>query len=454
MYAILDIESTGGKYNEEGITEIAIYKFDGHEVVDQFISLVNPERKIQSFVVGLTGINNDMLRHAPKFYEVAKRIVEITEGCILVAHNAKFDYRMLRLEFDRLGYAYERKTLCTVKLSKKLLPGFDSYSLGKLVKNLGIPITDRHRASGDALATVKLFKMLLDKDTDKSIISSNLKLNSISSVDQKLIKLIDQLPNAVGIYYFADHEGTIIYVGKSKDIKKRANQHFTSEAPKSKEIQNQVASVDFEKTGNELLALLKENQAIKRLKPKFNTALKKDLFTHGLYVFEDHKGYKNLCVSKLNPKESYITSFTNFQQGKAFMERMIETYQLCQRLTGLHKTKGACFNYTIKKCEGACLQKESTTSYNARVDELIQFYDYRSKNMILQDRGRHPGEKSVVLIENGELAGAGYAELNFQIDSISILKNIISPMPNDRDAQHIIQSYLRKKQKYLKIHMF
>lgn len=454
MYAILDIESTGGKYNEEGITEIAIYKFDGHEVVDQFISLVNPERKIQSFVVGLTGINNDMLRHAPKFYEVAKRIVEITEGCILVAHNAKFDYRMLRLEFDRLGYAYERKTLCTVKLSKKLLPGFDSYSLGKLVKNLGIPITDRHRASGDALATVKLFKMLLDKDTDKSIISSNLKLNSISSVDQKLIKLIDQLPNAVGIYYFADHEGTIIYVGKSKDIKKRANQHFTSEAPKSKEIQNQVASVDFEKTGNELLALLKENQAIKRLKPKFNTALKKDLFTHGLYVFEDHKGYKNLCVSKLNPNENYITSFTNFQQGKAFMERMIETYQLCQRLTGLHKTKGACFNYTIKKCEGACLQKESTTSYNARVDELIQFYDYRSKNMILQDRGRHPGEKSVVLIENGELAGAGYAELNFQIDSISILKNIISPMPNDRDAQHIIEGYLRKKQKSLKIHMF
>jgi DNA polymerase-3 subunit epsilon len=451
LYAILDIESTGGKYNEEGITEIAIYKFDGHVVVDQFISLVNPERKIQSFVVGLTGINNDMLRHAPKFYEVAKRIVEITEGCILVAHNAKFDYRMLRLEFDRLGYAYERKTLCTVKLSKKLLPGFDSYSLGKLVKNLGIPITDRHRASGDALATVKLFKMLLDKDTDKSIISSNLKLNSISSVDQKLIKLIDQLPNAVGIYYFADHEGTIIYVGKSKDIKKRANQHFTSEAPKSKEIQNQVASVDFEKTGNELLALLKENQAIKRLKPKFNTALKKDLFTHGLYVFEDHKGYKNLCVSKLNPNENYITSFTNFQQGKAFMERMIETYQLCQRLTGLHKTKGACFNYTIKKCDGACLQKESITSYNARVDELIQFYDYRSKNMILQDRGRHPGEKSVVLIENGELAGAGYAELNFQIDSISILKNIISPMPNDRDAQHIIQSYLRKKQKTLKI---
>ncbi|MBZ9627525.1 GIY-YIG nuclease family protein [Psychroflexus sp. CAK57W] len=454
MYAILDIESTGGKYNEEGITEIAIYKFDGHQVVDQFISLVNPERKIQSFVVGLTGINNEMLHQAPKFYEVAKRIIEITEGCIIVAHNAKFDYRMLRLEFDRLGYSYERESLCTVKLSKKLLPGFDSYSLGKLVKKLGIPITDRHRANGDALATVKLFKLLLEKDTDKEIISSNLKLNSISSVDQKLIRLIDQLPNAVGVYYFSDGEGEIIYIGKSKDIKKRANQHFTSDAPKSREIQKHVASIDFEKTGNELLALLKENQSIKKLKPKFNSALKKSLFTHGLYAFEDENGYINLSVSKLKPSEKYITSFTNYQQGKAFMERAVETYELCQKLTGLHKTKGACFNYTIKQCHGACVNEESKESYNERVKQLIDFYDYQNKNMIIQDRGRHAAEKSVVLIENGELAGTGYTELNFQVENMSILKNIINPMQNDRDAQHIIQSYLRKRNHHLKIHKF
>ena len=451
MYAILDIESTGGKYNEEGITEIAIYKFDGHEIVDQFISLINPERKIQSFVVGLTGINNEMLHYAPKFYEVAKRIVEITEGCIMVAHNAKFDYRMLRLEFDRLGYDFERKSLCTVKLSKKLLPGFESYSLGKLVKDLGIPITDRHRASGDAMATVKLFKLLLEKDVDKEIISSNLKLNSISSVDKKLIRLIDQLPNTVGVYYFSDAEGDIIYVGKSKDIKKRANQHFTSDAPKSKEIQKNVSSIDFEKTGNELLALLKENQSIKKLKPRYNGALKKDLFTHGLYAFEDHNGYLNLSVSKINPKQDYITSFTNYQQGKAFMERAVENYNLCQKLTGLHKTSGACFNYTIKECQGACIQQEPAESYNKKVNQLINFYDYQNKNMIIQDRGRHPGEKSVVLIENGKLAGVGYTELNFQIENISILKNIINPMENDRDAQHIIQSYLRKTRKSVKV---
>ncbi|HER41267.1 MAG TPA: 3'-5' exonuclease, partial [Salinimicrobium catena] len=175
MYSILDIETTGGKYNEEGITEIAVYKFDGHKVVDQFISLVNPEIPIQPFVVGLTGINNEMLRNAPKFYEVAKRIVEITEGTIIVAHNAKFDYRILRTEFKRLGFEFERESLCTVELSKKLIPGQNSYSLGKLVRALGIPLSDRHRANGDAQATVKLFKMLLAKDTGKEILKSSVR---------------------------------------------------------------------------------------------------------------------------------------------------------------------------------------------------------------------------------------------------------------------------------------
>ena len=188
MFAILDIESTGGKYNEEGITEIAIYKFDGEKVVDQFISLINPERKIQSFVVGLTGINNEMLRNAPKFYEVAKRIVEITENCVLVAHNAKFDYRILRTEFSRLGFEFERKSICTVDLSQKLVPDLPSYSLGKLVKNLGIPITNRHRASGDALATVELFKLLLQKDTSKTVISESISIKPKKRKDQKLIR--------------------------------------------------------------------------------------------------------------------------------------------------------------------------------------------------------------------------------------------------------------------------
>ena len=240
MYAILDIETTGGKYNEEGITEIAVYKFDGHKVVDQFISLINPEIPIQPFVVGLTGINNEMLRHAPKFYEVAKRIVEITDGAILVAHNAKFDYRILRTEFRRLGFEYERQSLCTVELSKKLIPGLPSYSLGKLVRSLGIPLSDRHRASGDAQATVKLFKMLLAKDSEKEILKNSVRHAPKLQMDDKLLRLLEELPSITGVYYLHNSEGDIIYIGKSKNIKKRVNQHFTSENRKSLEIQKEV----------------------------------------------------------------------------------------------------------------------------------------------------------------------------------------------------------------------
>ena len=130
MYAILDIETTGGKFNEEGITEIAIYKFNGHTTIDQFVSLVNPEKPIQEFVVKLTGINNKMLRNAPKFFEVAKRIVEITKDVTLVAHNAEFDARILKTEFDRLGFDYQRNSICTVELSRKLIPDENSYRLG------------------------------------------------------------------------------------------------------------------------------------------------------------------------------------------------------------------------------------------------------------------------------------------------------------------------------------
>ena len=205
MYAILDIETTGGKYNEEGITEIAIYRFDGHEIVDQFSSLVNPERSIQPFVVNLTGINNQMLRSAPKFYEVAKRIIEITEDCILVAHNAKFDNRILTTEFDRLGYKYEKNTLCTVELSKKLIPDLPSYSLGKLVKSLGIPLTDRHRAQGDARATVTLFKMLLNKDTSKNIIEAAVRKNPKRQLEPKLLDLIAEAPTETGVYLSLIH---------------------------------------------------------------------------------------------------------------------------------------------------------------------------------------------------------------------------------------------------------
>ncbi|MBU2930032.1 exonuclease domain-containing protein [Winogradskyella psychrotolerans] len=450
MYAILDIETTGGKYNEEGITEIAIYQFDGHKVTDQFISLVNPERDIQPFVVNLTGINSKMLKNAPKFYEVAKRIVEITEDCIIVAHNSSFDYRILKTEFKRLGFPFKRKTLCTVELSQQLIPDMPSYSLGKLTRSLGIPMSERHRANGDAMATVKLFKLLLNKDLDKVIVKDAIKVEQKSKIAPNLKDIIEQLPADTGVYYIHNANGEIIYIGKSKNIRKRIIQHFTGTNSKSKKIQKLVSTVTYEKTGSELAALLKESAEIKANKPIFNRALRRTIFTHALYSVVDKNGYINLFIDKSSREETPITTFNTRGSGKQFMFKAVDTYNLCQKLTNLYATKTSCFKYDVKECLGACINEEPATSYNERVNALIEKFSYANKDMLIIDKGRTIEEKSVFLIENGVFKGMGFFDLNHQINNRAILKSLITPMENNRDTKHIIQSYMRRN-KRLKI---
>ena len=444
MYAILDIETTGGQFNEEGITEIAIYKYDGYEIIDQFISLINPEKPIQPFVVKLTGINNAMLRSAPKFYEVAKRIIEITDDCILVAHNTSFDYRILRTEFNRLGYDFVKPTLCTVELSKKLIPEQPSYSLGKLVRALGIPMSDRHRASGDALATVKLFQLLLAKDTEKEILIGLIKAEIKSGLSPKLLDIVENLPNKTGIYYIHNEKGDLIYIGKSKNIKKRVNQHFTGKNNKSKKIQAQVFTVTYEETGSELVALLKESEEIKINKPIYNRAQRKSIFQWALYEVLDDNGYLNLKLQKADGRKKEITSYTSLQEGKNSLFRITEKYNLCQKLNGLYETQNGCFQHKINECNGACLGKEAPEEYNLRVEEFLNEMSFNNQNKIIVDRGRKINERSAVLIENGIYKGYCFFDLNYQITNMEVFKNILIPMQNNRDTRSIIQGYLRK----------
>jgi len=385
-----------------------------------------------------------MLKNAPKFYEVAKRIVEITEDCIVVAHNAEFDYRILKTEFKRLGFPFKRETLCTVELSQKLMPEMESYSLGKLTRALGIPVSDRHRANGDAMATVKLFKLLLNKDNSKQIITDNVKAHVTSKMSENHLQIVEGLPAITGVYYMHDEHGQIIFIGKSKNIKHRVNQHLTNTNSKSKKLQLLLRSVTYEATGSELVAVLKESEEIKRNRPKFNHALKQKRFSHGLFSLRDDNGYLNLKFEKIIPQKNYITTFGNLQSAKSFMTKMIETYTLCPHLTGFSKSKGKCFNYEVKKCNGACIKEEVAEEYNKRAQEFIDKNSYNDRNMAIVDQGRDIDERSVIYIKDGEFKGLGFTDLNYQINNAAILESIISPMENNRDTQHIIQSYLRK----------
>ena len=445
MYAVLDIETTGGKYNEEGITEIAIYKFDGHQIVDQFISLINPEREIQAFVVNLTGINNNMLRSAPKFYEVAKRIVEITEDCIIVAHNALFDYRVLRTEFTRLGFEFHRETLCTVELSQKLIPGKESYSLGKLVRSLGIPVSDRHRANGDALATLELFKLLLSKDLEKQIITNAVKTDLLQKIPSKLLDIINSLPTSTGVYYLHKEDGDIVYIGRSKNIQRSVNHHFTSEKQKSKKIRKIVAAITYEETGSELIAQLKEDQEIKHNKPSLNRSRKRISFHLALDAFTDNDGFIHLNIKKVKAAKNPLITFSNIYDARKTLFRMAKEFNLCLKFLGLSDLEEACSTYNDNDCDGACLKAETAETYNQKVHDAVGQYSYTNKNMIIVDKGRTVDERSAILIENGIFKGVSFYNLNYQINNIDILKNKITPMQDNRDIKHLIELYLRKK---------
>uniref|UniRef100_UPI0037533BF0 exonuclease domain-containing protein n=1 Tax=Flavobacterium sp. TaxID=239 RepID=UPI0037533BF0 len=377
----------------------------------------------------------------------------ITDGCILVAHNTSFDYRILRTEFRRLGYDFNAKNLCTVELSKILLPEQPSHSLGKLVRALGIPMSDRHRASGDALATVKLFKILLEKDIEKVIVKELIKSEVEKGIAPKFRDIIDGLPSKTGVYYIHNEKGNLIYIGKSKNIKKRINQHFTGTNNKSKKIQAEMFTVTYDETGSELIALLKESEEIKVNKPIYNRAQRKSIFQWALYEAIDEKGYINLKLQKADGRKKEITAFTTLQEGKNALFRITEKYNLCQKLNGLFETQNSCFQYKIKECNGACIGKESPEEYNERVTDFINEMAFENNNMIIIDRGRKVDERSAVLIENGIYKGYCFYDLNYQITNIDILKNILIPMQNNRDTRTIIQGHLRKN-KVMKIVKF
>ena len=269
MYAIVDIETTGGKFNKESITELAIIRFSDNRILDQFSTLINPLKEIQPFVQKLTGINSNMVKNAPKFYEVAKRVIEITEGCVLVAHNSNFDYRILKIEFERLGYEFKLKTICTVALSKKIFPNLESYKLSRITKSLGIPMGKSHRAMNDAQATLRLFKILLSKDKNKIITKSMIK--NINSINEKYIKLIDSLPEEIGVLYLYDKKGIIFFISSSENIKRSLINYVIGEKEIDIKIRKKINNVSYDKTGNKLVSIIKEYNDVITLKPKFNT---------------------------------------------------------------------------------------------------------------------------------------------------------------------------------------
>ncbi len=447
MYAIIDIETTGGSARLERITEIAVIIHDGTEVIDEYSTLINPERSIPYFITSLTGITNEMVEDAPRFFEVARKIVEITEGKVFVAHNARFDYSFLRQEFAMLGYNFSRPLLDTVSLSRKLLPGHKSYGLGNLCKDLDIEITGRHRAMGDAMATVKLFEMLIERDSvlfpgSKGLIKNRkaAKLNPALDLNK-----VGDLPEEPGVYYFYNEAGDLIYVGKSRNLFQRVNTHLSNNGnARAMEMRDMIADLSWERTGSELIALLLESFEIKANKPVFNRAQRRTGFHWGIYSFNDDKGYIRFEYRNVRDDEVPLSLFTSRVRVRAKIEQLIETYGLCQKLCGMYETDGPCFHRQVSLCKGACCGEESPAEYNERAMKALDEFIFTGRNFFIIDRGRDDTERSAVKIVNGKYAGYGFFNINEIGFGLTAIHDCITNARDNRDIQIIIKGYLKR----------
>lgn len=450
-YAIVDIETTGGAIRRDKIIEIAIAVYDGSTLVDEFQSLINPGRSISKHITMLTGITNEMLVGKPQFFEVARRVVEITQDCIFVAHNVRFDYTFIKKAFERLGYVYTRKQLCTVRMSRMIYPELRRHGLDALCKFHNITVTDRHRAMADVQATALIFQIMLSRQQSGEAINDIVNYGIKASRLPVAITLeqLHALPEECGVYYLHNENGDVIYVGKSINIKKRIMQHFADNTAKANKLQQRVHDITFELTGSELVALLLEEQEIKRLQPEVNRQLRRKLFPYALYYFRDEDGYLHVRAEKIKKSTpegySIIKAYPKLAYARGHLEAMIEEFELCQHRCGDKTGYGTCFNYRISKCYGACIGEEEVETYNERVLEAITYLQKTVKDsFFIIDQGREAEEKSVVMVEGGEVTGYGFVSEGTMISTAEALKEVVDPIIASRDAQRIVHWYLRE----------
>ena len=451
-YAIVDIETTGGLSKRDKITEIGIVISDGEVILDQYSSLVNPQRSIPGNITNITGITNDMVSDAPKFFEIAKDVIEILEGCIFVAHNVRFDYSFIQEEFRQLGFTFTKRQLCTVVMTRQAFPGIKSYSLGNLIKYFNIDVLDRHRALDDALATTDVFHRILEKSETKDATTMMIKMSlKNTKLPPKIsIEQLDNLPETCGVYYFLNDDKDIVYVGKSKNIQKRVISHFGKPTKKSEKMMYRVSDISFEETGSELVALLKEAVEIKDLQPEINRAQKKIRFPFSIYKEADKDGYiklkaGNVTTDKLKDYE-FFGSYEKLASAKSKIKMLSSNYGLCQKINQVEKGTGPCFNYSIEKCTGVCVGSEFPQTYNARVLEaLLELRNDFDDSFFVIDRGRTSEERSVILVEEGEYKGFGYIDQSDQYRGSEELKEAIDYIEiHPKESETIIKQYIWK----------
>lgn len=445
MYAIVDIETTGAYSGFHRITEVAVVHHDGTGITAIHKTLVNPGRDIPPHISALTGITTQMVVNAPTFSEVADDILSWLDGRIFIAHNAQFDYGFLRQHFRDVGIDWSSRRLCTVRMSRKIVPGLRSYSLGRLAAYFGVGIADRHRAAGDAEATAKIFGILLQRDVTDEIGKMLRRSSREQTLPPNLGRdQIDRLPEAPGVYYFHNANGEVIYVGKAINIRRRIEGHFSGSAPEwnRSNIRNEIGSVNFQLTGTELIALILEAQEIRRLWPRYNLAQKEKRERWGMLQYTDQSGYGRFVLNQLQRGSRPLMEFGTKGEAWNMMWEMIREHGLCPRLCGLQKGAGACSELPAGSCSGACAGQETPAQYNIRFEAALKSLSAQDENLALIDNGRSKDEQSIVVIHRGKFAGFGFFHKDEPVETMEDALRKITPGKENPIVSWLVNSWL------------
>jgi DNA polymerase III subunit epsilon len=438
LYAVTDIETTGGYAAANAITEIAIYFYDGKRVVKHFETLINPRQHIPNYITALTGISNAMVADAPYFEDIAADLAKLYKDAVFVAHNVNFDYSFVNHQMKQAGYEMPVKKLCTVRLSKKIFPGYPSYSLGNICRNLQIPISNRHRAGGDAQATVQLLEHCLQHGAATVIDDMLRKTSGEQWLPLHLSKKdILQLPSGPGVYYFHDEKDKVVYVGKAVNIRKRVSSHFTHNDADRKRQQflRHIHKITCKECATELQALVLESAEIKRLWPKYNSSQKQPQQRYALYQFEDHKGYIHLAIDRKKKHLPALYTFNLLHEGTVMLQRMIAEFALDARL---------CFIPRQPIVTADNDNKEMADIHNQKVKAALAALQTQLPTFALIDDGLRPDEKLCLLVEQGVFWGMGYVPATLQLADSYTLKNYLQPYPDNDNIRNAVYNFAQR----------
>ncbi|WP_037315604.1 exonuclease domain-containing protein [Salegentibacter sp. Hel_I_6] len=454
-FAVTDIETTGGGIKGNKITEICVLVVQNGKVIDEYNSLVNPGTEIPLYIETLTNINDEMVSNAPAFSEIAEEIDKITKDCVFVAHNVNFDYNIIRAEFSNLNLAFQRKRLCTVRLAKKLIPGLFSYSLGNICTSINIPHYDRHRARGDCEATVTLFQRCLDLDPDYEVFTNLLNQRTAASYLPPNFKNSDfeKLPTSTGVYFFKDKDGIPLYIGKAKNIKSRIKSHFQEKSNRKYSLMQATYSIDYELTGSEVLALLRESALILKYFPKFNKAQKKITRPYTLTSYHNQKGIEQFVIHKNKISPVSWMKFYTREEAVKFLEFLCQEFELCPRYCGLQSVVAECSHYKITNCSGMCKGEIDKEEYNRRVSRAVEYINQYENSCLLVEKGRTKTEKSFIYLKRGRFAGYGFVESSEDFKYTEQFEDYLIPQTNSSYADRIVSRYLNTQKNISRLNL-